>query len=102
MLDVIERNRDRIAELCRRHGIRQLDLFGSAARGDFDATKSDLDFFYEFDPADNACVADRYFGLVRTWEATFGYKVDLVSIKDAKNPYFLEVANRYRVSLYAA
>ena len=102
MLDVIERNRERIIALCRRHGVRRLDLFGSAARGDFDPATSDLDFFYEFDPADHACVADRYFGLWEDLEATFGYKVELVSIKDAKNPYFLEVANRHRVNLYAA
>ncbi len=102
MLDVIEQNRERIAELCRRHGIRRLDLFGSAASGAFDPTTSDIDFFYEFDPADDASVADRYFGLWEDLEASLGFKIDLVSAKDATNPYFLEVANRHRVTLYAA
>jgi len=102
MLDVIERNLEQIAELCRRHGVRQLDLFGSAARGDFDPATSDLDFFYVLDPADNRSVADRFFGLWEDLEATLGHKVDLVSAKDATNPYFLQVANRHRVGLYAA
>lgn len=31
-----------------------------------------------------------------------GRKVDLVSSLDAHNPYFLRVANRYGVTLYAA
>ena len=102
MLELIERNRERIAELCRRHGVRRLDLFGSAARGDFDPATSDVDFFYEFDRADRASVADRYFGRWEDLEASLGFKVDLVSAKDANNPYFLEVANRHRLTLYAA
>jgi hypothetical protein len=35
-------------------------------------------------------------------EALLGFKVDLVSAKHAKNPYFLEEANRHRQTLYAA
>ena len=100
MVDVIERNRDRIADLCRRHGVKRLELFGSAVRGDFDPITSDLDFFYEFDPADDTSVADRFFGLWEGLEASLGFKVDLVSAKDAKNPYFLEVANRHRTTVY--
>jgi predicted nucleotidyltransferase len=103
MLDLIERNRDRIAALCRRHGVRRLDLFGSAARGgDFDPATSDVDFLYEFDPADRSNIADRFFALLDDLEATLGRPVDLVSAKDVINPCFLEVANRHRLNLYAA
>lgn len=41
-----------IAAICRRHGVRRLELFGSAARGsDFDPARSDADFLVELDPA---------------------------------------------------
>ena len=79
-----------------------MDLFGSAARGDFDRATSDVDLFYEFDPASTLSVADRFFGLLDDLEAILGCRVDLVSAKDAKNPCFLAVANRDRVGLYAA
>jgi len=46
--------------------------------------------------------ADRWFGLQEALEALFQRKIDLVSIKAAKNPYFLQVANRHKVQLYAA
>ena len=46
--------------------------------------------------------ADRWFGLQEGLEALLKRRVDLVSIKAAKNPYFLEVANRHKVQLYAA
>ena len=102
MIDLIEQHREQITELCRKYGVKRLELFGSAASGEFDSASSDVDFFYEFDRDDAKGIADRFFGLIEDLEALLGRKVDLVSAKDAKNPYFLEVANRHRVTLYAA
>jgi len=39
--------KDKIADFCRRHHIRQLSVFGSALRGDF-APDSDVDVLVEF------------------------------------------------------
>ena len=91
-----------IGALCERYGVRRLDLFGSAARGDFDAASSDLDFFVEFVSDDWHGAADRWFGLQEGLENLLKLKVDLVSAKSARNPYFLDSANRNRVQLYAA
>jgi predicted nucleotidyltransferase len=102
MIPLIEQHREQIAALCRKYGVRRLELFGSAARGDFDPATSDVDFFYAFEPTDMETIADRFFDLQADLEALLGVKVDLVSAKDARNPYFLEVANRHRVTLYAA
>jgi hypothetical protein len=41
--------REHIADLCRRYGIRELAVFGSAARGDA-RPDSDIDFLVEFEP----------------------------------------------------
>jgi hypothetical protein len=101
MIQLVEHYRDQIAALCREYGVRKLELFGSAARGDFDPAGSDVDFFYEFDD-DPAGLADRFFGLLEGLERLLGRKVDLVSSQDVRNPYFLQVANEHRVTLYAA
>lgn len=101
MIELVEQHRAQIAALCRKYGVRKLDLFGSAARGDFRPTDSDVDFFFEFD-ADPSRLADRFFGLAEDMEQLLGRKVDLVSSQDAHNPFFLQVANQYRVTLYAA
>ena len=101
MIERVEQHRDQIAALCQRYGVRKLELFGSAARGDFDPAKSDIDFFYEFD-CDPSSLTDRFFGLMEDLERLLGHKVDLVSSQDVSNPYFLQVANRHRVTLYAA
>src|ERR1700722_17828654 len=102
MLDLVSQHHSQIVDLCRLYGVRRLELFGSAARGDFDSQTSDLDFFVEFMSDDWHGAADRWFGLQEGLEAQFRRKVDLVDIKAAKNPFFLEVANRSRVQLYAA
>jgi predicted nucleotidyltransferase len=49
MLKEIETHRTQIAELCRRYGVKRLELFGSAARGeDFEPGRSDIDFLADF------------------------------------------------------
>lgn len=47
--EVLQKSKKRIAEICRRHKIRELSLFGSQVRGNFSA-KSDFDFLVEFQP----------------------------------------------------
>jgi predicted nucleotidyltransferase len=101
MIPILEQHREQIAALCRKYGIRKLELFGSAARGDFDPISSDIDLFFEFD-SDPTGLADRFFGLSEELEKLLGRPVDLVSGLDVRNPYFLQVANRHRMSLYAA
>jgi predicted nucleotidyltransferase len=43
MHPLIENNREAIARLCRLHGVRSLEAFGSILRDDFDAGRSDVD-----------------------------------------------------------
>jgi predicted nucleotidyltransferase len=102
MIPLVEQHREQIQALCRRYRVRKLELFGSAANDRFDPTSSDVDFFYEFDADDSTDLADRFFGFRDELQRLLGRKVDLVSARDANNPYFLQVANRNRVTLYAA
>jgi predicted nucleotidyltransferase len=74
----ILRHKDAIAELCRRHGVTRLEVFGSAARGeDFDPARSDVDLLVEFGPE-----VRRSFRLLFAFEdaaaALFQRRVDLV------------------------
>ncbi|QIN85404.1 hypothetical protein GBA63_22120 (plasmid) [Rubrobacter tropicus] len=81
MIAVVEDKRAEVADLCRRHGVRRLDLFGSAAEaegGGFDPEESDLDFVVSFERRDPPDLFRRYFGLEEDLEALFGRGVDLV------------------------
>ena len=101
MIQVVDQHREEIAALCRRHGVRRLELFGSAASGGFDPQRSDLDFLVEFD-ANPSRLFDRYFGLKESLEALYGRRVDLVTVGSLRNPYFIESVNKTRRLVYAA
>jgi len=101
LIPAIEERRPELAALCRRFGVRRLELFGSAAAGGFREEDSDLDFLVEFEPPLGPGYADRYFGLLEALEALFGRPVDLVVASAVKNPYFRESVDRTRTVLYA-
>src|SRR5687767_3083526 len=100
--DMIDANRDRLAQLCRQFGVSRLELFGSAATAQFDPASSDLDFLVEYDRPEVGDVFDRYFGLAEALEALFGRRVDLVVARAMKNPYFIRRVNAQRRLVYAA
>lgn len=102
MVDVIEQSLSELADLCRRFDVRQLELFGSAARGEFDPAKSDLDFLVAFRYDGKLDAAKRYLGLLMAMEDLFGRDVELVDVAAARNPYFMAEALKRRVTLYAA
>jgi uncharacterized protein len=90
-----------VSSLCRRYGVRKLELFGSATNGAFDPQTSDLDFLVDFEPRSEENLFHRYFGLKETLEALFGRKVDLVMVGALENPYFIASVNKTRQTVYA-
>ncbi len=102
MIRLIEENREALRRLCVRLQVARLELFGSAAEGDFDPQTSDLDFLVEFLPLKPGQHADAYFALLDSLQALFGRPVDLVMARAIKNPYFLQSVDRTRKVLYAA
>ncbi len=101
MRDLIEQHRGELAAICRQFGVRQLELFGSAARGE-DVSGSDLDFLVAFERTDQRPAEERYFGLQEALSRLFDRPVDLVDIATARNPFFIANALKHRVRLYAA
>lgn len=65
---------DDLADLCRRHHIRRLSLFGSILRDDF-TPKSDIDVLVEFEPGKTPGL--EFFGVERELTELFGRRVDL-------------------------
>jgi len=102
MNSILQQHEKALVRLCEEYRVRRLELFGSAARGDFDPKTSDLDFLVEFLPLHPGQHADAYFGLLAALENLFHKPVDLVMTRAIKNPYFLEAVNKTRTVLYAA
>jgi predicted nucleotidyltransferase len=65
-----------IAELCKKNKVRELSLFGSRGRGDFDDT-SDFDILVDFHP-DSGVSLFEFSKMQIDLEELLGRKVDLV------------------------
>lgn len=102
MHSLLEEKKEAIAALCRQYGVRQLEVFGSAARGDFDPSRSDFDFLVEFEPLPQGKHAEAYFGLLEGLQRLLGRPVDLVVSKAIRNPYFRQAVEETREVIYAA
>lgn len=77
MHPLIDQKRAEILHICRRHPVRRLEVFGSAARGwDFDPATSDADFLVEFSPESK-----------RGLDAYFALKADLDSCSSARSTW---------------
>ena len=100
MIPLVDRHREEIAVLCRRFGVRRLDLFGSAATGSFDAATSDLDFVATFADIRTPGYADRYLGFAEALEGLFGRSVDLVTERSIQNPCFRQAVEAARQPVY--
>jgi uncharacterized protein len=102
MHPIIESNRQAVAELCRRSGVNRLELFGSAARDDFDEATSDIDLLVEFGERASSAGLAPYFDLKDALEQIFSRSVDLVEIGTVRNPYVRAQIERDRQMLYAS
>ena len=95
----LEARRGEVAALCRSFGVEQLDLFGSAARGEAQPA-SDLDFLVRFQAPHGRGYADRYLGLAEGLETLFGRPVDLVTDRSVRNPILRHSIASDRQTLY--
>ncbi len=77
---LLKEKRTAILETARRHGARNVRIFGSVARGE-DDEKSDLDFLVEMEPGRSLL---DHAALLLDLEKILGCKVDVLSEKGIK------------------
>lgn len=108
MNPIINLNRDKIAQICQKHYIKKLYVFGSAATKDF-TENSDVDFLYEID-IENFKDWDKgeydYTTNLLSFEASLEdllkRKIDLVPGIAIQNKYFKASVDASKELIYAA
>lgn len=91
-------DREALAAVCRRHGIRRLALFGSVLRGDA-GSESDLDILVEFEPGRMPGL--RFIAIQDELSGFLGRKVDL-NTPGFLSPHFRDRVLREAFPLYEA
>jgi predicted nucleotidyltransferase len=100
VIGLVQQRRAEIAEICQRYHVERLELFGSGARDDFDPGSSDLDFLVTLKTSTPGEYADDFLGLANALEFLFERKVDLVTERSIRNPYFRQGVNDSRELVY--
>ncbi len=91
----------RIIDLCRKHKVKILAVFGSILTDRFN-DQSNVDLLVNFDTTDHEKwdYVTNYFDFKEALEKVFGRKVDLVVENGLKNKYFIANVNRTKQMIY--
>lgn len=100
-MKLIEINLHRIFELCRKHKVKSLAVFGSILTDRFN-DKSDVDLLVDFESTDpdQFDYVTNYLDLQDSLESLFKRKVDLVVACSLRNKYFINNVNRTKQIIY--
>lgn len=88
-----------IEELCDKHNVKKLFLFGSALSDRFNQ-ESDIDFVVDFNEMAIENYADNYYDLKFSLETALHRKIDLLEEQAIKNPYFKKAIVSKRQLIY--
>lgn len=98
-MKLIDKNIDKIRDLCRKHYVYKLFVFGSVLSKKFNS-KSDIDFIVDFNGIDIYNYADNYFDLKDSLEQLFNREVDLLEDKAIKNPFLRQSIDSSKQLIY--
>ena len=102
-MNLIELNIQRIVDLCRKHKVKTLAVFGSVLTDRFN-DESDVDLLVDFGKVDHEVFdyASNYFSFRDALESLFNRKVDLIEERGLRNKYLIANLNRTKQLIYAS
>ncbi|WP_304966438.1 nucleotidyltransferase family protein [Paramuribaculum intestinale] len=100
-MKLIELNLQRILDLCRKHKVKTLSVFGSILTDRFN-DQSDVDLLVDFEPIDHDTFdyVGNYFDLKDSLEQLFNRKVDLIEYGKNLNPIFKALVDKKKQLIY--
>jgi len=98
-MNIIDQNIEIIHDLCTRHKVARLFVFGSVLTNRL-KINSDIDLIVDFRDIDVYDYADNYFDLKFSLENLFKRKVDLLEDKAINNPYLRQSIDSTKQLIY--
>ena len=98
-MNMIDVNENKLIELCEKHNVKELYLFGSILSDRFNDS-SDIDMLIQFYQIDLLEYFDNYMDLKEKLEQLFGRSIDLVENQAIRNPIFRKVIEREKQLVY--
>lgn len=108
MHKLIEEKRNSLSDVCRRHYVKKLSVFGSITRNDFQET-SDIDFLYEIDTdrfqdwaTGDYDYTDNIISLEKELKSLFNRPIDMIPDIYIQNKYLKKSIEQSKQIVYAA
>ena len=98
-MNIVERNADKIRDLCEKHKVEKLFAFGSVLTDRFQSD-SDIDFVVDFNGVDLLNYADNYFNLKDSLQILLKRNIDLLENKAINNPYLRQSIDSSKQLIY--
>ena len=98
-MNLIELNLERVKNLCVKHKVKKLFVFGSVLKANFNK-ESDIDLIVEFDDVNLYEYADNYFNFKDELEILFKRSIDLLEQSAIKNPYLIRQIDSEKQLIY--
>ena len=98
-MNIIDQNIEIIHDLCTRHKVARLFVFGSVITNRL-KKNSDIDLIVDFRDIDAYDYADNYFDLKFSLENLFNRNVDLLEDKAINNPYLRQSIDSTKQLIY--
>ena len=98
-MNLVEQNINSIIQLCQKHRVDSLFLFGSILTDKFRST-SDVDFLVNFEEVDLYHYFENYMNLKESLEQLLNRPVDLVEEKTISNPFLRKSIDRNKRQIY--
>lgn len=98
-MNIVEKNINKLIDLCKLHKVRELYIFGSVLTDKFNDT-SDIDLLVQFENIDILEYFDNYMDFKEKLENLLGKPVDLLENQAIRNPIFRKVVDRNKRLVY--
>ena len=98
-MELVHNKIGEINKVCKKYHISLLYVFGSILTNKYN-DDSDIDFVVYFEEVPLLEYADNFFDFLNELELIFDKKIDLVSGKAMKNPYFIKEVERTKKLVY--
>ncbi len=98
-MNLVELNIEKIKNLCVKHKVNKLFVFGSVLNDKF-TNESDIDLVVDFEKLDFSEYADNYFDLKDQLELIFKRPVDLLEEKGIRNPFLRKQIDNEKMLIY--
>lgn len=98
-MKLIENNIQRIIDLCKKHKVHKLFVFGSILTNRFN-DKSDIDLVVDFKKTEIEDYFNNYFDFKYSLEDLLNRKIDLLEEQTIKNPYLKKSVDATKTLIY--